>query len=122
MSRLIKAILIVIISLSVGFGIGYLILPKPQNNIPDTKEFIERIDSLESEISILQTKKDSIDLIIDTVYVRIENNNKRYEENSNTIINNSTNDNYLFFTDYINRNRFRLDSLINNIKHEKVNY
>ena len=121
MSRLIKAILIVIISLSVGFGVGYFTLSKPQNNIPDTKEYIEKIDSLESEISILQSKKDSIDIVIDTICVKIEDNNKRYEENSNIIISNSTNDNYLFFTDYINRNKFRLDSLINSIKYEKVN-
>lgn len=114
MSKLIKAILIVLISLSLGFGIGYLVLPKPNcQEIPDTKEYVERIDSLESEISILQSKKDSIDTVIDTIYVRIEDNNKRYEENSNTIISNSTNDNYLFFTDYINRNKSRLDSIHN---------
>ena len=112
MSRLIKAILIVIISLSIGFGVGYLTLSKPQN-IPDTKEYIEKIDSLVSEISILQSKKDSIDIVIDTICVRIEDNNKRYEKNSNIIISNSTNDNYLFFTDYINRNKFRLDSIHN---------
>lgn len=114
MSRLIRAILIVAISLSAGFGIGYLVLSKPSyQNIPDPKEYIERIDSLESEITILQSKKDSIDTVIDTVYVRIENNNKRYEENSNTVINNSTSDNYLFFTEYINRNKSRLDSIHN---------
>lgn len=114
MSKLIKAILIVLISLSLGFGIGYLVLPKPNyQEIPDTKEYVERIDSLESEISILQSKKDSIDIVIDTIYVRIEDNNKRYEENSNIIISNSTNDNCLFFTDYINRNKSRLDSIHN---------
>ena len=112
MLRLVKAILIVLISISIGFGLGYLTLSKLQN-IPDTKEYIEKIDSLESEISILQSKKDSIDIIMDTIYVRIENNNKRYEENSNIIINNSTNDNYLFFTDYIRRNKSRLDSIHN---------
>ena len=112
MLRLVKAILIVLISISIGFGLGYLTLSKLQN-IPDTKEYIEKIDSLESEISILQSKKDSIDIIMDTIYVRIENNNKRYEENSNIIINNSTNDNYLFFTDYISRNKSRLDSIHN---------
>ena len=114
MSRLTKAILVVVVSLSIGFGIGYLVLPKPNYQaIPDTKEYIEKIDSLESEISILQSKKDSIDTVIDTVYVRIENNNKRYEENSNTVVNNSTSDNYLFFTDYIKRNKSRLDSIHN---------
>lgn len=114
MSRLTKAILIVIVSLFVGFGIGYLVLPKPvQQPIPDTKEYIERIDSLESEISVLHSKSDSIDTVIDTVYVRINDNNKRYEENSNTVINNSTSDNYLFFTEYINRNKSRLDSIHN---------
>lgn len=114
MSRLTKVILIVIVSLSIGFGIGYLVLSKPTYQaIPDTKEYIERIDSLESEISVLQSKKDSIDAVIDTVYVRIKDNNTRYEENSNTVINNSTSDNYLFFTDYINRNKSRLDSIHN---------
>lgn len=114
MSRLIKAILIVVVSLSVGFGIGYLTLPKPVHEIiPDTKEYVERIDSLESEISILQSKGDSIDTVINTVYVRIKDNNKRYEENSNIVINNSTSDNYLFFTEYIKRNKSRLDSIHN---------
>ena len=112
MLRLVKAILIVLISISIGFGLGYLTLSKLQN-IPDTKEYIEKIDSLESEISILQSKKDSIDIIMDTVYVRIENNNKRYEENSNIIINNSTDDNYKFFSEYIQRNKCRLDSVHN---------
>lgn len=114
MPRLIKAILIVTISLSIGFGIGYLVLSKPSyQTILNTKEYIERIDSLESEITILQSKKDSINTVIDTIYVRIENNNKRYEENSSTVINNSTSDNYLFFTEYVNRNKSRLDSIHN---------
>ena len=110
MLRLVKIILIVTISLL----LGYILFSKPSSQkVLDTKEYTEKIDSLESEISTIRTKKDSINRVIDTVYVEIENNNKRYEENSNIIISNSTNDNYLFFTDYISRNKSRLDSICN---------
>lgn len=112
MRGLTKTILIVIVGLSIGFGIGYFIFHTSET-ISDSEEHIERIDSLESEISILEPKNDSINTVIDTVYIRIKENNKRYEENSNIIINNSTNDNYLFFTDYINRNKLRFDSIYN---------
>lgn len=112
---MIRTILEILISLTVGFGIGYLIFSRP---ISDSREhYINRIDSLESEILLLQEKKDTTD----TIYIQLENNNRRYEETTNTIITNSVNENYLFFTDYINRNKFRLDSLINSIKYEKVN-
>lgn len=110
MLRLVKIILIV----AIGLLLGYILFSKPSSQkVLDTKEYTEKIDSLESEISIIRTKKDSINRVIDTVYVEIENNNKRYEENSNIIIGNSTNDNYLFFTDYISRNKSRLDSICN---------
>lgn len=79
----------------------------------DSKELIEQIDSLESKSVILQHKNDSIDQVIDTIYITLKENNKRYEENSNVIINNSVDENYMFFTNYINRNKARFDSLYN---------
>lgn len=112
MQKLIKISLIIIISLYLGFGIYYIVISKSRS-ILDSKEYIEKIDSLESEISIFQFKKDSIDTVIDTVYIKIKDNNKRYEKNINNIINNSTNDDYLFFTKYIERNKTRFDSIYN---------
>lgn len=79
----------------------------------DSKELIEQIDSLESKTIILQYKNDSIDQVIDTIYITLKENNKRYEENSNVIINNSVDEDYVFFTNYINRNKARFDSLCN---------
>ena len=78
-------------------------------------EFIEKIDSLDSKIDIIYVVKDSICEKIDTVYVRLEDNNKQYEENFNRVINNDTSEDYVFFLDYINSNRVRLDSISNNL-------
>ena len=78
-------------------------------------EFIEKIDSLDSKIDSIYVVKDSICEKIDTVYVRLEDNNKQYEENFNRVINNDTSEDYVFFLDYINSNRARLDSISNNL-------
>lgn len=78
-----------------------------------SKESIEKIDSLETEISNIETKKDSVNMVIDTIYIKIKDNEKRYKENSINVINNSPNDDLLFFTDYIERNKSRFDSLYN---------
>ena len=78
-------------------------------------EFIEKIDSLDSKIDSIYVVKDSICEKIDTVYVRLEDNNKQYEENFNRVINNDTSEDYVFFLDYINFNRSRLDSISNSL-------
>lgn len=86
-------------------------VPATQN--PD--EFIEKIDSLDSKIDSVYVIRDSICEKIDTVYVKLENNNKQYEENFNRVITNDASEDYVFFLDYINANRARLDSIGNNL-------
>lgn len=88
------------------------------NRVPATQnpeKFIERIDSLDSKIDSVYVVRDSICEKIDTVYIKLEDNNKRYEENFNRVINNDTNEDYVFFLNYINNNRVRLDSIGNNL-------
>ena len=85
------------------------------STIQNPDEFIEKIDSLDSKIDSIYITKDSICEKIDTVYIKLENNNKQYEENFNHVINNDASEDYVFFLDYINANRARLDSISNNL-------
>lgn len=85
----------------------------PERTNPD--EFIERIDSLDSKIDSVYDIRDSICEKIDNTYIKLEDNNKQYEENFNRVINNDVNEDYVFFLNYINSNRARLDSLNNNL-------
>lgn len=77
------------------------------------EESIEKIDSLGSKIDSIYIVKDSICEKIDTIYVKLEDNNKQYEENFSRVINNDANEDYVFFLNYINSNRERLDSIGN---------
>lgn len=86
-------------------------IPATQN--PD--EFIEKIDSLDSRVDSIYVIRDNICEKIDTVYIKLEDNNKYYEENFNRVINNDASEDYVFFLDYINANRARLDSISNNL-------
>lgn len=102
MSKIIKIILVIIV-LFIGFIFIY--------NKSNSESSIKQID--DSKSIIIQYKNDSIDQVIDTIYITLKENNKRYEENNNVIINNSVDENYVFFTNYINRNKSRLDSINN---------
>lgn len=57
--------------------------------------------------------RDSINREIDTINTIIEKVQIKYETDRNTIINNNTSDDYLFFLQYINNNSARLDSINN---------
>ena len=85
--------------------------PKSENS----DEFIEKLDSLNSQIDSIYIVKDSILESIDTVYIQLNNNNKQYEKDFNRIVNNDANEDYVFFLNYINSNRARLDSIRNNL-------
>lgn len=104
---------LVILWATVVFLVCYLGSSRvPEQTNPE--EFIEKIDSLDSKIDSVYVIRDSICEKIDTVYIRLENINKQYEENFNRVINNDASEDYVFFLDYINSNRARLDSLNNN--------
>lgn len=105
----------IVIALLVGLIIFQYFSKKPANYpILDSTEYIERIDSLESEIDSLYKVKDSTYIQIDTVYQQLGNNTKEYEKDFNTIINNNASEDLRFFLNYIGANRARLDSLRNN--------
>ena len=102
-----KVILIFFILTSLA--LGYIIF-KPEKQTPD---YSERIDSLESELSSIKTKRDSIAGRIDTTIIKIEQNEKSYKETISNIINNTTSDDYIFFINYLKWNRERFDSINN---------
>lgn len=69
------------------------------------------IDSLQVVIDSLSNRKDSIDLQIDTVTVQLEKVKVKYEKIFETIHSNTNDANYKFFSEYIERNKKRLDSI-----------
>lgn len=106
--------IILIISLVTNVVLGYILYNKPkQIGSSDFSEYIEKIDSLELELQKQNGHRDSIENEIDTIYIKIKDNNTEYEEDRDVIINNSTNDDYIFFIDYLSGNKSRLDSINN---------
>lgn len=74
-------------------------------------ESIDKIDSLNSKVDSIVIIKDSIQERVDTLYLKIKDNNSKYEENFNTILNNNSDEDYKFFLKYINSNKSRFDSI-----------
>lgn len=93
--------------------IGILIWGWPKNGSYNTGKYIDTIDSLQSNIDSISIKQDSVDQRIDTIIVTIEKIQIQYEKDYSTIINNTTGENYRFFSEYITRNSSRLDSINN---------
>lgn len=77
----------------------------------DTTKYINQIDSLQREVDNLTRLLDSIDQEVDTITIRIIETKTQYEKDRNTILNNSTREDYVFFTEYLRANRTRLDSI-----------
>lgn len=112
-----KVLLIISLAINIIFGI---IIFSEDNQEFNTKEYTDRIDSLELVLSTINSKKDSVREKIDTVYMGLKEAEDDYEEIRDVVINNSTSDDYLFFTEYLKRNRSRLCS-INNLKSAEGN-
>lgn len=111
----------VILTFSVIANIAFsLKVCRPSEEEYSTREYINKIDSLELVLSTIGNKRDSIRGKIDTVYISLNETEKDYEEIRDIVINNSTSDDYLFFTKYLKRNQERLDS-INNLKSTQGN-
>ena len=89
-------------------AVGIILWCWPEDNppVPDVSKYVEKIDS----ISIL---RDSIDQRIDTIKITIEKTHIQYEKDRNTILSNTTSEDYVFFLDYIRSNQARLDSINN---------
>lgn len=104
---------ILVLSIATNLVLGFILLDKPRMNPTDSKVYIKKIDSLESVIDSLGIKRDSIKEEIDTVRIYLDKVNASYEEDRSVIINNSVSDDYLFFSEYLERNKTRLDSINN---------
>lgn len=61
----------------------------------------KKIDSLEYVISTLENKRDSLAIERDTIKIEIEKVITKYEKIHNTIINNSPDSDYIFFSNYL---------------------
>ena len=108
---------ILVISIIINLVLGFIWLSE---NKPDSSVYVVKIAKLESELDSLKLVRDSIKVRIDTIMIQISNNEKVYEQILDSITNNSVSDDYLFFTEYLERNKARFDS-INNPKPIKGN-
>lgn len=104
-----KAVLI--LSITINLALGFILLSRPRSEEPDFSIYTERIDSL--ELSTLRQTRDSVRSSIDTITIKISDNEKNYEEIRDIILSNSVNDDYVFFTEYLKQNKERLDSIDN---------
>lgn len=111
---MIKKILI-ILAVVLGAGICFYIykICTTERIVIVEKEIIKKIDSLENTNTVLQEKKDSVTERIDTVVSKIKDNKTKHEEIANTVVHNDMSADYEFFSEYIESNRQRLDSLYN---------
>lgn len=112
MQKVLKVILAISLTANIIFGLTFL---EPKSEEPSINEYIERIDSLELVLSTINNKRDSVRVEIDTVYTELDKTEDKYEEIRDIIINNTTSDDFRFFTEYLERNKERLDS-INNLR------
>lgn len=104
---------ILILSIITNVALGYILYSNNSKVESNSEEFIAKIDSLELELSNLEVKRDSVNKEIDTVFVKLTVIEKEYEEKYVNILSNSTSDDYVFFTNYLERNKERLDSINN---------
>lgn len=72
--------------------------PQP---IPNYKELVNHIDSLNSEISLLKLQRDSLHNVIDSSKVKIDVIEHWYEKGLTDITNQSIADDVVFFTEYL---------------------
>lgn len=101
MEKVWKALIIIPI-----FLIVYIIISKRRVHVPES-------NSTEYELSVIEDKRDSVKEKIDTIIIKLKNNEKHYEETINTISNNDVNEDYIFFINYLKWNRERFDSINN---------
>lgn len=103
----------ILLALIIGFHIHILFFKKPIIEEKTPTEFIEKIDSLEYIIDSISIEKEKINEKIDTVYFKIYKNNLKYEETRDIIVNNNVDEDYLFFSKYIEYYKSRYDSINN---------
>lgn len=101
--HIIVCVSLLLICVTIGFTINKLIRQTPN--------YSQRIDSLEYELSSIKNKRDSVRKEIDTTIIKIKENERYYKETVRTITNNNTNEDYIFFINYLKWNRERYDSI-----------
>lgn len=101
------------ISLAINLALGYLLYNEPAPVSSDSEQYIAKIDSLESELTSIQERRDEVKKEIDTIFVQLKTVDKEYAEACDRVIANSPDDDYCFFVEYLERNRARLDSINN---------
>jgi outer membrane lipoprotein-sorting protein len=104
---------IIIFLIIVIIFLNYCLFKSNNTTISDSTEYIEKIDSLESEIDSLNNIRNDILERVDTIYVKLNNINSEHEKNVSIIVNNDIDEDYSFFLEYIRNNKSRLDSMYN---------
>lgn len=103
-----------ILSIIINIVLGYILYSRNRiEKEPNPTILIEKIDSLELKLAEIRTKRDSINKDIDTVFIKLKVVEKQYEKKYNDILTNSTSEDYVFFTNYLEQNRARFDSINN---------
>lgn len=75
-----------------------------------------KIDSLSTKIDSLSLVRDSIIKQVDTITVKLKENDKNYYKTFYIITNNTVSDDYVFFRKYLADNKARLDSISDSIR------
>lgn len=72
-------------------------------DVPDYKELTNKIDSLNSELSLLKLERDSLLTVIDSSKVKVEVIEHWYEKELTDITNQSIASDVVFFTEYLSQ-------------------
>lgn len=102
---------VLILSITLNLALGFILLSKSKKVTPNFSTYTKKIDSLELELSTLRQTRDSVRSSIDTIIIKISDNEKNYEEIRDIILSNSVNEDYLFFTEYLSKRGY--DSINN---------
>lgn len=81
----------------------WVFLRTTPTDIPDYKELTNKIDSLNSELSLLKLERDSLLTVIDSSKVKVEVIEHWYEKELTDITNQSIASDVVFFTEYLSQ-------------------
>lgn len=84
-------------------AILWFFLRTTPTDIPDYKELTNKIDSLNSELSLLKLERDSLLTVIDSSKAKVEVIEHWYEKELTDITNQSIASDVVFFTEYLSQ-------------------
>lgn len=84
-------------------AILWFFLRTTPTDVPDYKELTNKIDSLNSELSLLKLERDSLLTVIDSSKVKVEVIEHWYEKELTDITNQSIASDVVFFTEYLSQ-------------------